>query len=355
VCCELKIARFVIDTHVHAQRHAVGARKRVEAGEKVNYARLPELYHREAIVYDNSPRLLYDMQCYGIDMCIIQPAFGFTNDLDVEIMKKHPDKFVCLCNAREEEARAKGYTGEWNADAAAEELDRLLRTGNFVGIGEGFPMTPDMIDIPWTERRKKIEKFFDVAAKHKVPISWHASYLPVGYMGGMRRCPPDLLDPMYCHELAAEYPDVTIVMQHGGMEGWWGEWMVERCCHVAASHENVYLEVGMYWAELLVKVLRDPNIGPEKLVWGTDWGASHVVYAQPGQYPSSYITQVRKWGIPAHQPDYWGWCLRQILKATFIYDISQDDLNLVMGGNAVRIWKLHEKVPHRRLFKEYVK
>ena len=351
----MKLARFIIDTHVHAQRHAVKAKARVEKGEKVNYSKLPELY-REAVVYDNSPRLLYDMQCYGVDMCIIQPAFGFTNDLNVEIMKKHPDKFVCLCNAREEEARAKGFTGEWNADAAALELDRLLGTGNFVGIGEGVPLFEMPRDISWVERRKELEKFFDIAAKYKVPISWHASYLPVGYIGGgLMRMTPDMLDPMHIHDVASEYPDVTIVVQHGGMEGWWGEWMVERCCHVAASHENVYLEVGMYWAELLIKPISDPNIGPEKLVWGTDWGASHVVYAQPKQYPSSYITQVRTWGIPAHQPDYWGWCLRQILKLTLKYDISQDDLNLIMGGNAVRIWKLQDKVPHKRLFKEYVK
>ena len=34
-------------------------------------------------------------------------------------------------------------------------------------------------------------------------------------------------------------------------------------------------------------------------------------------------------------------------------EITQDDLNLILGGNAVRLFNL--KVPHTRLFKEYLR
>jgi predicted TIM-barrel fold metal-dependent hydrolase len=61
------------------------------------------------------------------------------------------------------------------------------------------------------------------------------------------------------------------------------------------------------------------------------------------------MDQSRKDGVPAHMPDIQGWSLRQLDKL----DIPQDDLNLILGGNAVRLFKL--KVPHTRMFKEYLK
>ena len=63
---------------------------------------------------------------------------------------------------------------------------------------------------------------------------------------------------------------------------------------VAAAHTNVYLETGHWWAELYEKALHDPNIGAEKLVWGTDWGAS-VPQQWRGRafHPGSYPDQSR--------------------------------------------------------------
>ena len=32
--------------------------------------------------FDNSKRLLYDIEQYGVDACVLLPAFGMTNDLN---------------------------------------------------------------------------------------------------------------------------------------------------------------------------------------------------------------------------------------------------------------------------------
>ena len=88
----MKLGRFIVDTHVHSQRHAAG---KALKGSK-DYGDLGKaMVQIEA--YDNSPRLLYDMECYGVDMCIVEPAFGMTNKTNLEQKKKHPDKFVCNC------------------------------------------------------------------------------------------------------------------------------------------------------------------------------------------------------------------------------------------------------------------
>ena len=77
--------RFVVDTHVHAQRYAF---KFQERGIDPNYATLAEGMSSdpEVVIYDNSARMLYDMERYGVDMCIISTAFGMTDEINQEIM-----------------------------------------------------------------------------------------------------------------------------------------------------------------------------------------------------------------------------------------------------------------------------
>ena len=51
-----------------------------------------------------------------------------------------------------------------------------------------------------------------------------------------------------------------------------------------------------------------------------------------------------KKGPVNHQVDFWGWSLRELVRLR----ISQDDLNLILGDNAVRLFNL--PVKHTRLF-----
>jgi hypothetical protein len=44
--------------------------------------------------------------------------------------------------------------------------------------------------------------------------------------------------------------------------------------------------------------------------------------------------------------DIWGWSLRELGRL----NIPQDDLNLILGGNAVRVFGI--KTPFSRLFRE---
>jgi len=50
--------------------------------------------------------------------------------------------------------------------------------------------------------------------------------------------------------------------------------------------------------------------------------------------------------VPSYQADFWGWSLHQIHK---LRDwVTQDELNLILGGNAAKIFKL--PVPYPRMF-----
>ena len=243
---------------------------------------------------------------------------------------------------------------KWSIESVCEELDQLLRTGNYVGIGEGIrymdptdPRGPYSIHYDETTVVKNMMRVCDVARQYKVPIRYHSG-VPSGYAFSYHGF-SSTYNPLWAHDLAIAFPDLTIIMEHAGVEGGWWEYFYEASLHVAAGHKNVYLETGRYWAELYYKPLNDPNIGPEKLLWGTDWGASLPAYTNlGGKYlPATYTRQNFREGIPTHQVDIRGWSLKQLERL----DISQDDLNLILGGNAVRVYPLRTPSGLTRMFK----
>ncbi|MFC2007447.1 hypothetical protein ACFLVB_02490 [Chloroflexota bacterium] len=58
---------------------------------------------------------------------------------------------------------------------------------------------------------------------------------------------------------------------------------------------------------------------------------------------------MKRWPrVPSYQTDWWGWSLHQIRR---LKDwVSQDEINLILGGNAAKIFKL--PVPYPRMFPE---
>ena len=345
----MKIGRFIIDTYVHVQRHAVGPEFK-----KIGLTDPKEIKYQDLArvmpgikTYDNSKRLLFDMDCYDVDMCILCSAFGMNNEINVALVEKYPEKFCALCCAKGTMDKAMSGEIEWTMAEAVKELDRLLSTGKFIGIGEGMPTDPMAMmrnkTMSQTERMDQLRLVMDLARRHDVPVRIHTG-TPMGYPVTYGIW-PETFEPMWANDLAAEYPEVPIIYDHGGMQGGRWEHWVEECFLVAANHDNVYLETGLYWTELYYKALSDPNIGPEKLMWGTDWGASIPIHTHIGLTPQSYAVQIRKEGIVTHQVDVMGWSLKQVSRL----NISQDDMNLILGGNALRVYKID--FPLTRMFK----
>ncbi len=338
--------RFVVDTHVHVQRASL---KFKERGIKPS---IKEMYSQVAEVtwWDNSARCLYDMERYGIDACIIMCgglARGMDSDLDVKIAEQHPGRFAVLCYPTTFLKKCSRGEVKWSIEGALKETEQRLKTGKYKGIGQGLPITESWaFEWLWAtkEEKKKAEflteaealdryrMFYDLAEKYEVVVA-----------GAPHE--EKILD-----QLLAEYPEVPTVMQLVGRhEG--GDLQV--LCNIATRHKNLYLEMGQAPAEIYEIPLSDPNIGPSQIVHGTDWGASHHVYSQPGRglrggSYTSCVDWIRKWGPPPYQTDYWGWSLHQIdrLRDT----LTQDEINLILGGNAARIFKLD--VPYTRLFPE---
>jgi predicted TIM-barrel fold metal-dependent hydrolase len=346
----MKAGRFVVDTHVHAQRFAAGKSLSEQEFDPKRQWDMLGATMTGLEPYDNSKRLAYDMDAYGVDMCVLLPAFAMTDGLNLKIVDSAPDKYVAACGATEYLARCRAGEEEWSIEGICAELDRLLGTGKFVAIGESLPYMPQPPDktklMSRVDAVRNMLAIMEVGQQHGVAVSYHTG-LPMGYTGtySWGHLGPANVNPLWAHDLAAAFPDVPLIFNHGGIQAHWWERFYEECLHVVAAHDNVYVETGLWWRELYEKPLVDPNIGPEKLLWGTDWGASMQIYSQLGRTPPSYAVQLRKEGIVHYQVDYWGWSLRELTSLR----LSQDDMNLILGGNAARIFDLD--VPHTRLFK----
>ncbi|MGW3124115.1 amidohydrolase family protein [Streptomyces sp. NPDC001107] len=356
----MKAGRFIVETHAHAQRVAAGGAvkealaKARASGTRLNPWRVLGDTMFGLQPYDNSERLLFDMETYDVDMAVLLPAFGMTDELNATLVERYPDRFVAEYGAMEYGRRCRSGEIEWSIEGVVEDLRAALGTGRFVGIGEVPPYMPirpqgaKAIDYIITEAEalRNMFRVAEVAQEFgvicRVHSGWTMGYEVGAYTGELG---PININLLLVDDLATTFPDVTFVINHGGIQASTFETFFQQGLHVTAAHDNVYLETGLWWRELYEQALAQVNLGAEKLIWGTDWGASIPCVTHLGSPPHSHFEQIRSAGPIQHQSDYWGWGLNELLSVR----CSQDDRNLILGGNAARIYGL--PVPHSRLFR----
>jgi predicted TIM-barrel fold metal-dependent hydrolase len=335
-------ARFVVDPHVHITTlYKPAGAKSLELAAKGLWTGL----NGEVEPFDNSPLCLYDMDRYGVDMCLLKPSvIGTKNETQAALVDKYPDKFRAFCSDQTLKIKVWREEAKWTLNDAADEVEKALKTGKYIGIGEFVPMNPDPKHVyTFKERLDEWRTFAELAQKYSVTIDFH------DFAWGFEWDPYQLLA-----RITREYPDVPIIFCHAGYSiGGYvtGADVIRKACSVAGSilcKGNIYLETGTWPAEFFEIALKDPNVGAPRLIWGGDYGnVPQYILANPGREPSSFSTGMTKWPpVPYYHIDWWGWALHQIRK---IRDwVTQDEINLILGGNAARIFNL--PVPYERMF-----
>lgn len=304
--------------------------------------------YREIDSSDNSEMILFDMDTYGIDMGILKPSIaGTTNEMQAAIVDKYPDRFRAECS--DQTLRLKCMRGEatWSIEAALEEVEAALTwgKGKFVSIGENAPGGMGQVrpKAPtFEERREEFMAIAAVATKYDVCMDFH-EYLYAGEWGGG---PYEGFSIVYA--VAKKYPEARIVIMHGGGQH---QEDIRQACGLAARCDNVYLETGYWRAEHYELALKDPNVGAYKLIWGGgDTGSriwSHYA-TTPGsklRCPTGQWAQFKNpWPLP-YQPDWYGFPTHQIHRLKDMDLAIQDEINLVIGGNAAKIYKLPVPMP----------
>lgn len=261
-------------------------------------AELPETMRRYVAEYqlDEKIQATYaDMsakaRAAGIDVCVVQaeieaPPAKRLNDRVKEIVDRDPARFI-------------GFGGiDPTEPGAQREVTRALDELGLRGINIqpwASGMKPDDPDCLWV---------FESCAERGVPITVHtgmslASSRPMelGYPGNLDR-------------LAARFPDLVIVLNHGGWP-----WLDEAIA-VAWRHPNVFLEFG---------AIAPRKLGERDSPWAKvvnmmdDWLAPKVLLAT--DWPTlSFRRAVEEFGA---------------------LELPEEALDAAMGGNAARLLGLN--------------
>jgi uncharacterized protein len=79
-------------------------------------------------------------------------------------------------------------------------------------------------------------------------------------------------DPMFWDDVAADFPNLDIVMAHSGRGVW-----CDRAFFLAKMHANVYMEISGLPPQKLLSYFPELERIPDKVIFGSDWpGMPHI-------------------------------------------------------------------------------
>jgi hypothetical protein len=366
------IARYVVDTHAHISTlYQPKGEQSLKAREEGKWNGMVGLVEP----YDNSALTLYDMNRFGVDMAILLPSMcGTYNESQTKIMKKHPTKFRCCCSDQTTMTKAMlGEITDWKLQTSLDEIETALKTGNYVGIGEFVPglnlYRYGYYPAPAFEQRiEEWDAFCELAIKYDVPIHFH-EYIMFYRLGKTLWHHIKMLETV-----ATRHPKAKIVFNHGykdpdldvadPIES------MREVYQMVAAHPNIYMETGG-WAEKNFELAFESGVSAATLMWGHDYGnvpqyifrdniLARRVDGGIGLMTDDRVWQYRKTDsqfgsqykgvptIPTYQPNFYAWGMRTIDR---VGDwLTQDEIDLIMGGTAARLYKL--PVPYPRMFAE---
>lgn len=329
----MKIGRFVVDGHIHC-----GKKDAAKSDSKLKGI------WAEVEPADNSDMILFDMDVYGIDMGILLPSFtGTTNEMYHYCCERHPKRFRTCAGDSQTRIRAAHGVKEWNLSDSLEELDGILSSDPefYIGIGEFSPGCMGVVRDSCTmlQRYEEYCAIAELAIAHDVPVFFHDYQDPTGLSR------PEAFQVL--NKTLAKYPDFKVVIPHGG-----GDTVAEikEACLVASRAPHVYLETGYWRAEYYEIALKDPQLGASRLIWGGGDTGSRLWYPQATRPGARYLEPAKVWynrnnwvgdkREADYQPDFYGWPIRQIGRLIDLDLCTQDEINLIVGGNAARLYKL---------------
>lgn len=332
---------YVIDAHAHLHLHIPKeGRQRFRNFHEVT----EQLLRPDRADLIDPQSLIREMDRYGIDKACILYAGRMCIDFDryISVLREYPDRFIGFYWPIED-AKSDGLDKPAiTPQRMAELTEEALSHSEIKGLGEGTIAEA----AHWAERTgwpsDDITRFYmpmlEVAAAKKVPVLLHSGPSPYnititpetrklfyrGYIGLAN------FDPMVYDGMVTLFPETPFIICHCGVQGsyFYGSF-ADHAMMLAAMHPNVYLETSMAPPELIAKAIADPAIGAEKLVMGSDFGATSSFYVHNGQVLPSYKKRPFP-ELPGHN-------IEQAVRVLEEVVMTPEERRLVKGQNMARL------------------
>jgi hypothetical protein len=199
------------------------------------------------------------------------------NELIAPLAERHPSRFVPFAGADV----LKGMP-------ALRALERWVRDRGFRGLS----LRPFMIGVPASDRR--YYPFYAKCVELGVPLSIHTS------ANWSTAAVNDLGHPRHLDVVARDFPELTIIMSHGGYP-----WVLEAVL-LAWKYPNVYLELAAHRP----RYLAEPGTGWEPLLrFGQSTIADKVLYGSGwfllGRPPAELVGEFRALPVKPEVMERW--------------------------------------------------
>ncbi len=261
-------------------------------------------------IYDlTGEQLIQDMDEAGVDKVMIMPidwglvpAFRDSPPMDIwdqhvlhaEVAGKYPGRmvtFACIDPRRPN---------------AVELLQRAVSELGVVGLkihpaAGFFPNDPVVYPM--------YHKALDLG----LPVMVHTGPEPKPLYS--RHC-----QPVYLDDVAADFPDLTIIMAHAGLSAWWQE-----AAGIASVCPNIYLDISGWQPSARLRPLEFytnlrslvSTVGAGRILWGSDYPALRLLMSE-----SSWVKAI------TDPPQ---------IAADHGISFSGEEVSAIMGDNASRL------------------
>jgi predicted TIM-barrel fold metal-dependent hydrolase len=206
---------------------------------------------------DTSDELLATMDIHGIDISVIYPGSCMCpNDEIARVVARAPDRLIGF-------GKFGQYVPPWStadeAQAATDELEHGLRDLNLRGVAE--VSLAHWEPEPAEAAIRALYPWFELCKQYRAPVAVHAH---AG--GGATNL--DYCNPATFRRLAADFPDVILVLNHMGGSR---RDFFDQALDLAKDHHNVCFNTSQTTPEHLSEAVR--KIGAERIFFGVDWYA----------------------------------------------------------------------------------
>lgn len=199
------------------------------------------------------------------------------NEVVATVAGRHPDRVVPFAGA-----------DVFRGPEALRDLRYWVGERGFRGLS----LRPFMIGLPPDDRR--YYPFYAACVELGIPVSVHASH------NWTRGRPSDLGHPRHFDAVACDFPDLELILSHGGYP-----WVLEACL-VAWKHPNVYLELAAHRPRYLTA----PGAGWEPLLrYGATTIRDKILYGSGafllGRPPAELLAEFRALPVPRDAMAAW--------------------------------------------------
>ena len=247
--------RSAIDVHVHMNPFW-----RMKDSAKQTMRKHSPDYEKSVRLAKNPDQFIDYLDTQNVSAAAIinyvSPIVGYTHDTN--------EWAAAFRNAAPNRVRAFGGFDPRLADDPISEIDRALDKLELDGIKihpphQGINVN-DYRSDPDTRELEDLATLYDRCVDQEVPIMVHTG---TSIFSGARS---RYADPMPIDDVAVDYPDLTIIMAHGGRPMY-----TEEAWFLLRRHDNIYLDISSFPPSNLLDYF--PEIGriDEQVLFGSDW------------------------------------------------------------------------------------